>query len=246
MKKLFDYSLDKKLENIQTLNWIPWVGTEYINSENPKILIIGESHYAWEKEEDDIEPIKYLENKDFSRNFINQRGLHFLNKNGIEQTHLVRNTERAIFNTTLVSNNNKLKLWNNSCYYVFIQRHLDSRDSQSRPTEQDYEIGWDCFFNVIEILKPDICLFLGLESSNMLNAFQKNAKDNHYISANISKDVSKINRSFPRYGEIINKNQKKTKLIFIKHPSSFFSWDKWSPFLEEKIPEYFNWIRENK
>ncbi|RTE55455.1 hypothetical protein EHW67_02495 [Arenibacter aquaticus] len=72
MEYHFDKSLDLEFNKIDELKWTPWIGENYLNNTSaPKVLIIGESHYEWDKEEDDQESIEYLKNPDFTRNFIN-------------------------------------------------------------------------------------------------------------------------------------------------------------------------------
>ena len=71
-KKLDSSSFDKEFKKINTLKWLPWVGENY-EHQNPQLLIVGESHYAWEDEEDTPEEVKsYLEKDDFTRAVLEQ------------------------------------------------------------------------------------------------------------------------------------------------------------------------------
>jgi len=234
MEYYYDKSLDSKFVKIDELKWTPWIGKDYLyGASSPKILVIGESHYEWEKEEDDQEPIEYLKDPNFTRDFINQRGLHFLT-GGIENANVLRNLERAIFKRKNVGDENKLKLWRNSSYYVFIQRALSSRENNDRPNAQDFIKGWEAFDNVVSILKPDICLFLGVESSNHYNGLKsKQSLNSTFLE--IEKYHSKIGSSYPRIGSLKLANNKNIKLVFIKHPSSYFSWEEWGSFLDDHI-----------
>lgn len=234
MEYHFDKSLDLEFNKIDELKWTPWIGENYVNNtSSPKVLIIGESHYEWDKEEDDQESIEYLKNPDFTRNFINERGLHFLT-DGIVNANVLRNLERAIFQSKNVENEHKLKLWSNSSYYVFIQRALSSRYNNARPDAQDFIKGWEVFDGVVSILKPDICLFLGVESTNHYNVLKPKPSLN-ITFLDIVKEDSRIGSSYPRTGNLKLDDNKEIKLIFIKHPSSYFSWEKWGDFLKKKI-----------
>ena len=51
-----------------------------------------------------------------------------------------------------------------------------------------------------------------------------------------------IGRTAPRVATVTNAAGEVTRLVFIKHPSSFFSWEKWGRFLQEELPGYRHWL----
>lgn len=64
MKQHLDTSLDSILTNEKSLQWLPFIGKEYLTSLH-KVLIIGESHYVPQDED----PEFYLRNTKI-QNFI--------------------------------------------------------------------------------------------------------------------------------------------------------------------------------
>ncbi len=103
--------------------------------------------------------------------------------------------------------------------------------NSARPTKDDYQNAWQTFIEIHKILEPDICIFLGTKSADY---FDKIMKTNNIDHQKVSWK-KKIGNSYPKIAKINNK----TKLIFIRHPSQYFSWKKWNEFLNSEIPEYF-------
>ena len=72
-------------------------------------------------------------------------------------------------NRALVGSNNfdgKL-LWNNIAFYNFIQRPMKTVDE--RPAWEDFLNGWRTFADVVKILKPTACIFIGNSAANFFN-----------------------------------------------------------------------------
>lgn len=139
-------TLDQNLDSIENLNWLPWIGEEYSKT---KLLIIGESHYEdgdfWQEE-----------NKDTTR-VITQKRIDEING----KWTLHRNVEKIILNKTDISVDERKNLWNSVSYWNLVQRLLDSRNKTDRPKDVDFDLGWNLFFEIYEILEPKYCLVLG-------------------------------------------------------------------------------------
>ena len=65
---------------------------------------------------------------------------------------------------------------------------------------------------------------------------------NNAITA-LKKDTP-IGTYYPRTITISNSNQS-IELIFIKHPSQFFSWKNWNTYLNSKIGTQLNFLKRN-
>lgn len=214
---------------LDKLVWQPWIGTNYISVTSPnRILIIGESHY-WNKESGDT--IEECNQIDYTQTVIQS--------NAIGGNH----GASKLFNnlhSTLVSGGqiNAPKFWGSVCYYNFIQRLMTNIDE--RPTKKDFENGWQAFREIVNEVKPDVCLFLGLKASDYFYAIDMLQSN----KSGYTKWENKLNNVYPRTTGI-NINGSEIKLIFIKHCSNYFTPGVWNKFLKEQIPEQMNWISKN-
>jgi len=111
-----------------------------------------------------------------------------------------------------------------TAFYNFVQRPLLQNEKR---TDEDHTKGWQTFINIIEIIEPDICLFLG---EGLFHNFKDSMNENN-IEIKELKESPKI--------EEIRKNNKTIRLLFIHSPSQGFDISKWSDFLQKKIPQYF-------
>jgi hypothetical protein len=231
MKKYYDKSLDDTLTSIPTLSWIPWIGENYLINPFPKTLIISESHYEWAQEEDDeMSASDYLSDKNFTRDFFESRGLNFLNESTFD-VKLIRNFEKTILNSASPSSEQKQKLWFSSAYYTFVQRAM--KTVKERPNSNDFSIGWKNFIEVVKVLKPDVCIFLGVTSINNIYSANKTWENEKIIVPNINKH-NIINGAHPRTVSI-EIGGKSIKLIALKHPSMGYTWEDWVDFLKDEL-----------
>lgn len=209
-----------QLRNVSQLKRLPWIGRNYINNE-PKVLILGDTHYAinmdgsfseegyqeFMQEESTINIVKCaLEEGPWS--FFS--GLH------------------RLFHLT--NDNDLKKFWSNVAFYNFVQEVMHSKDSI--PSDDNFSEAWICFCDVIDIINPDFCLFLGVRSETAIASIIECCGGNYFIQ----NGMEKCNGVFPRYGEIETKNGTKTRFIAIKHPSKYFSHEEWNKFLYHEEP----------
>jgi hypothetical protein len=218
---------DEKLLQIENLKWLPFIGKNYDLMEN-KILFVGESHYF-----DPNSPNLNFEKKEFTRMVVDemaicnfQYGSPFFNK----ISELFNSVERT-------------QLWNNVSFYNFIQRAMNKGEKVrqgviERPKNLDFVNGWKIFFDVLNTTTPDYCLFFGNTSANSFNkSCSKYGIDHRSVVWE-----ENINRSYLKRAEVMICNHK-TEIIFIKHPSSYFSTNKWRDLLNKKFPKIETSIR---
>lgn len=241
MNPFLEDKFDETFKEYQNqLHWLPWVGKNYLQCPlNKKLLIVGESHYVPvnENTEDGYDA------ETWTRIFILKEGLKQVPWYcGNKINPLIKNTEKVIFwDDDEATDEFKQKLWSSVVYFNIIQRLLNSRDL--RPSEKDWDLGWEVFFRVVEIICPDIILFCGVEASNQISAFNKALLGFDFLSDGIKRH-EKIGSTFPRTTRIFH-NEKTIPLIFIKHPSKCFPVHYWAEFLFSQIPEYLRWICSN-
>jgi hypothetical protein len=202
------------------IKWKPFIGDKYHYGINgKKILIIGESHYH----NGTTKSIEKVNKSNFTNLVVQEMAI----KKNYWSTKFFQNLHRTLKGT---DDFNGLTFWNKLSFYNFIQRAMNS--NKERPKKLDFIKGWDCFFNVLEDLKPSICLFAGTSSAKY---FRRAAKNHPNIEIIQSVKMSKLNGTYPKYYKI-RKGLNEIDLFFIKHPSSFYSWRKWRSLLKK----YYN------
>jgi len=213
-------SFDSQFAKINNLRWLPWVGKKYTSNEF-KLLIVGESHYL-DKVPDEKFNEKYLEvsnRKMFTRQIIKEIPI---DKN--QNNNTFENLHRAFFGT---NNIDRSEFWSRVCFYNFAQRLLDYRHNE-RPNIHDFTLGWDVFIEVIKILQPTHCIFIGVGASNFFNQSMSSLNVN-YTQVEW---LDRISRTYPRSASV-NINYP-LNLLFIQHTSQYFSWFKWNDFIRKR------------
>lgn len=218
----WDTFYDTEIEKLGTINRLPWVGNAYREQEM-KILILGESVYDWNpKEPGHIEKINSPLN------------LRILHKNHAldfkRNSKFVRNIERAIYDKRKPTDEEKKSFWNSVSYHNLVTRVLKSK--KHRPSYTDYYSGWCEFNKLIDLLDVNEVIVYGLEKEKIKSLIDFSERNNFTLE--IVKLPEKVGRSYPRR-IMIKKGIKEIKLLFIRHPSSYFSWKKWSPIIAQEI-----------
>jgi hypothetical protein len=210
---------DQKLKEITTLKWLPWIG----NSSKCKILLVGESHYTTTEED-----LKNQENDDYTRKVVNDMGV-----NGNKyKSPFFPNILRLFLSRTDLTHEQRQSFWDNMAFYNFIQTPMETK--KGRPQKSDYELGWENFYEMIKVLKPEVCIFLGLSAANHFNLGEKHAQ-NYVLSYHKWGDIQ-VGKTKSIHLQL-SKSEHTIEIYAIKHPSSrFFSATKWRSFLEFKIP----------
>lgn len=212
-----DLSKDEIFSEIDGLTWLPYVGENYFNND-PRILVIGESHY----QEENATSIRRAKDVKLTRDMLTDFGIN----RKYWKTKIFQNFYKALFRTDKI---NSVELWKNLAFYNFVQRPMTN--NKKRPSKSDYENGWLTTFKLMEVLKPNVCFFIGVESSNHLHSVIKKSN----FEKKSFKEDSKISNTKPRKAVITDKLGNEIKLIFIQHTSSRFSWDKWNKYLKIEI-----------
>ena len=220
---LLDLSKDNALDKIPSLTWLPWIGKNYFNS-NKKLLIIGESHYS-----DGITEEAFFHNQklayrnDFTRNTIYQTQI----QKAYEHKPL-KNLFTALFGSSAIDEN---KVWSELAYYNFVQRSMNYSTSNGeknteQPTIKDFDLGGETFIELVKILKPTDCIFIGVRAAEPFERMMDklNIKRTDRVVHPEINNVSPRTASITMDGQPIN-------LTFIKHTSAYFSPEAWSGFL---------------
>lgn len=209
---------DNDFKNIAELNYLPWIGENYAN----KLLIVGESHYG----EDNEKRIHEVNHPTFTRLAVLDMGV---TGNTYGKVKFYNNIWRI--GRKFIPEISKNDFWQQVSYLNIVQSAM--LEGSKRPQPKDFEIGSTAFFKSILVLKPKYCLMAGLSSFGYITA---KAEENSYrITNKIWFD--KVGRSHPRQIEITHSSGYKTTLIFITHPSMYFSYNAWGDFLLSNFPD---------
>jgi hypothetical protein len=202
---------DEQFTKVAKIKWLPWVGQFYNQS---RTIVLGESQYedGDEWQEDNINATRILIGKRFS----GSRGKIYTN---VEKVLL------SMDNPTMEQGN---YLWKSVTYWNLVPRLMNS--VKERPSETDFDNGWELFFNLIEIIKPTTCIVLGKSSCGRLGYYLNNNETNW------ERNVSEFYAS----EKIINLSKigQNVKLIFINHPSGSraFDFEHWAKLVADNEP----------
>jgi hypothetical protein len=215
-----DLSFDPLFAARPQVKWWPWVGSEYSHS-TVKTMILGESVYRWGKGDA------------FDKRYALTSGLRVTHENHAlkfdRPSRYVRNIERAIFQRRNPSDAQKQTLWSSVCYHNLVLEAMDS--AKHRPEPHHFESGWDAAMDLFDLLSVEQCLVFGVESVGALRL----AAGRSGLNCNVARHPTAVGRFSAHSGSVDTANGHPVKLLFVRHPSSFFSWRKWSPVVQEGL-----------
>lgn len=220
---LCDRQFDKEFDSVETLKRYPWVGNKYAKS-NYRILILGDSHYAVDddKNPSEDEYNRCNTDKDYTRRVVR------CVINDVCDGKPTWTMFRNLINTFTSYTPYEVKhLWSKVAFYNFIQEPMEQINQV--PTSKERITGWRCFYDVINILKPDFCLFVGVRSKQEIEMIRSLGG-----TYTIGDDKEICNKITPCYGEIETKEGNKTRFRIIKHTSRFYSPDEWYQYFCNK------------
>lgn len=218
---------DDNFKKIDGLNWLPWVGREYFGSGH-RILIVGESHYLTGSEKN----LQEVSQQDFTRNVIQTKCID--DKKKPQPTF--DNLARCLFGDEIMEREKRMEVWKHLAFYNFVQCPM--KTNKKRPKPKDMEIGWKVFAELIKILKPTHCIFIGFA-----------AADSRHRKPYICKfpcSKEKVGKYDARLfsAKIDEQNTCQCcQCIAIKHTSQYFSWKSWRNFLKEKYPDMMQYLK---
>jgi len=214
------------------LCWLPWIGKEYPR-QTIKLLLVGESHYAGDrdmtKSQQLCEVDAVAEDYEFTRDVVYESRI----------CRYWTTTTLDNINWAFVGKNNfdGALIWDKIAFYNFVQRPM--KTVNERPTREDFAGGWRCFVDVVKIIKPTICIFIGNSAANYFDEAMA-ALNMQNIEVNY---VKFINRAWAKYSELILEEQH-LPIHSIRHTGRFFSWKVWHGYLSEKAPETMHFLEQ--
>jgi hypothetical protein len=223
---------NSEFDKIKSLSWYPWIGTSYENNTDSKFLIIGESHYVINQDD------KFNQEK-FDKVIKNKRTTQLVVEEAIECNGRYKffiNASKALMGDASYEFS---KLWSKVAFYNFIQIPMVTQ--KGRPKTEDFLKGWETYFEIIKVIKPTHCIFLGSSSAGTFKKFVSKQMNIEYEDVNYH---MKFGRYWGKKGSITIDGFK-TNITFIKHPSSFFTWQDWYSYLTKRKGQSIINLREN-
>ena len=133
-------------KTISSIKFHPWVGNNY-ESENPKILILGESHYGDADENKEI----------FTQTVVKSWALRG------EGSHKFFTTIAEILSDRMdiwLSDDEAKEFWNKVIFYNYIQDFV-GENARKRPIDEMWKQAKKPFEQVLHQYNPDIVVVLG-------------------------------------------------------------------------------------
>ncbi len=212
---------DRNFLGIEGIKWLPWVGENY--PERPigqRLLVVGESHYFT-----GATPEARLMDR---AAYDDPRSTRTVVENLGWGTKTWKNLPRLLFRAT---DYNSSGFWKDAAFYNFVQRPLD-KHTDERPTDADIQLGWAVFIELVQILRPSHCLFIGVGAFKAFNHLLPSAG----VEFTPVTCLEKIGTTYGRKSTITI-NSHTTVLIGIRHLGRYFSWRKWNDYLAKHHPD---------
>ena len=223
-----DTQFSQRFKDINGLTWLPWVGVDYLLEQN-KILVLGESHYCYNNymprdiEADKDETIKVV--TDYA-------------EKGRDAGNQYKTYEQmdAILRQVFYPNARRQDIWSKIAFMNIVQKCMDN--NQARPQWQDFLSGWQVILQVINVLKPDVCLCFSTDKMhnrvnfNRLEEFKPQIPFDYSIqpTQDTQKKISRCIVATP--GGITIENSKEVPVIFVQHASRIKNINEWCKVIE--------------
>lgn len=216
---------DADFLRVDGLTWLPWVGHRY--SERPtdrRLLVVGESHYVRGStpEERQANRQKWHAYPQYTRDVVSESLIH-----RDWTTPTLSNIPKLLFRTSEID---CPRMWGDTAYYNHVQRMMDyDQDGQpERPAWEDFVTGWRVFGDVVRVLQPSHCLFIGVEAARS-------------FSLGSITVTQQVGRTWARTAQL-GIGGRSVELIFVQHLGKYFSWSQWHDYLQAQHLGFMTWL----
>lgn len=223
-----DKQFDSQFDKVANLTHYPWIGSGYASAPK-RVLIMGDSHYTIDgntKEFCQEEYDRCISDKEYTRGIIGCE----IGTPGSWPFH--KYLEKTFLDE---ANMNVEVFWTKVASYNFIQEPMKSIHEE--PSHADYETAWKCFANVAQIIKPNICIFVGLRNNEGIDIL-----DEINVKHSIRYFDTKVNNSWPMVGDLQFEDGYKLPFYMIHHTAQYYSPQEWYDFLNKEIPEVVSFL----
>lgn len=225
----YDLAFNHALQN--GLCWIPWVGRDYSKQEH-RLLVVGESHYASNNE---LPPSKQMcdiddvaADKDVTREIVYESRIC-----NFWSTPTLTNLNKVLVGCNNFDGRN---VWNKIAFYNFIQRPM--KTVSERPKGEDFAGGWRVFVDVVKVVNPTVCVFIGNTAANFFNEAMATLNITHE-KVTLAKF---INHAWAKKSAVTIEDCS-IPIYSIRHTGRYFSWKVWHQYLSEEEPELMSFLK---
>ena len=225
-----DKQFDSQFDKVANLTHYPWIGSGYASAPK-RVLIMGDSHYTIDEKTKEFCQEEYdrcISDKEYTRGIIGCE----IGTPGSWPFH--KYLEKTFLDE---ANMNVEAFWNKVASYNFIQEPMKSINE--KPSHADYETAWKCFANVAQIIKPNICIFVGLRNNEGIDIL-----DEINVKHSIREFDTKVNNSWPMVGDLQFEDGYKLPFYMIHHTAQYYSPQEWYDFLNKEIPEVVSFLEK--
>ncbi len=230
-------NMDKKLEEIQGLTWLPWIGKEYFSCSDP-IMVIGESHYV----HDNYTPDKIDSEPGYTREVLNEYVEN--GREGGNQWTMYESIEKILRDICFENNRCRTEIWNSIAYMNIIQ-HAQCEKSGKKKWE-DFLSGWKVVLQVVNVLKPRIVVCFSTDKAlnrvnfNRLPEFREDISFSYCIKSTGDAGEKIGGTGIATPGSIkIGESGTPIPVIFLQHASRIKQFDAWQKVLQQYLPNGF-------
>ena len=223
-----DKQFDSQFDKVANLTHYPWIGSGYASAPK-RVLIMGDSHYTIVEKTKEFCQEEYdrcISDKEYTRGIIGCE----IGTPGSWSFH--KYLEKTFLDE---ANMNVEAFWTKVASYNFIQEPMKSIHEE--PSRADYETAWKCFANVAQIIKPNICIFVGLRNKEGIDIL-----DEINVKHSIRYFDTKVNNSWPMVGDLQFEDGYKLPFYMIHHTAQYYSPQEWYDFLNKEIPEVVSFL----
>ena len=248
-----DTSHDAALSQCGALTWLPSVGKRFCELGH-RTMIFGESHYSNRADPKlrQIEIQEMLLDNWFTREIVAWYPLlgptlaGASNNAGRSNLPTFDNLFKIIagdsfVDDTLQNRTLRAKLCSAICFANFFQRPFTyTSKRRERPSctyaKDDHLPAWETALHEISVLKPTLCLFLGVAAAKCFDYYMRTFQKRYNITAwNLVVEKSPIIRCCPR-SATITLGGSTVQLVFIRHPGMFITCSAWREYLLKQVP----------
>lgn len=216
---------DNNFQRIQGLTWLPWVGQNFPERlQDKRLLVVGESHYYKGETPEKLQANResYKDPKS-TRDIVSEQLVNCCWEGGNKTLDAI---PKLLFKTK-TQEIDRPRLWADSAYYNFVQRPMN-HNVEEQPTSGDFVLGWKVLAEVIGIIQPSHCLFIGVTSAN------------HFNLGNITRH-EKVGGVWPRVAKIEIAGTT-TELIFVHHLGRCKNVALWHDYLQNHHTSFTGWL----
>ncbi len=199
----------------------PWVGKDYASGGmfGKKILVLGEAHLC-----KGCEDCGHVENAEECADFTSTDCIKVLLSGETGSwTGTFHKFERSLVNHETDLEESR-KIWDSLAFYNYVQKAMDG--SRKSPEWVDFRDSEEAFFEVIDELQPDLIIAWGVTRMYDLLPGGERWRKGEPLEI----DGYNVKNGYYRLA-----NGKETRVLWVYHPSTGYSWDWWHNVIKTEL-----------